>query len=300
MLLSICMPTYNRKNKAIEQAKTILQQIKDLDNIEFIISDNCSEDNTYEELLELTKNNYSNVKIVKQQTNLGLVGNVHYLFNQSRGKYVWFISDDDILLTGSIENIIRKISDDPCPFYLLNFKTTKDGIVSEQPYWNNSSPEECFKSNWGGFGLVSAEIMEKKTFVKIFELTKDKHNLCHPVVYSLYGIFIQKGKILVDDIFLYYGVGPTSWDKYKLEVGSIYNFEAIDHISTLLTKKEKSKLLKIIISNDSIKGCCLKYLIKRHDYKFLQRLYDDNLIIILLIFGMKLFVKKINKLFFIK
>ncbi len=291
MFLSICMPTFNRKEKALKQAANIIGQLNDVEDVEFIVSDNCSTDGTYEALRELCASN-TKVKIVRQNKNLGLVGNVHYLFNNSIGRYIWFISDDDTILNDSVSKVMVRISRDKKPYYLLNFKTEFNKEISKDPFWVSKDPKECFKNNWGGFGLVSAEILEKDCFKKVFELTKNNYNLCHPVIYSLYGIFIMGGEIITDDIFLYYSVGPTSWNKYKLEVGSVYNFESVDHIAPLITKDERKFLLNILISNDYIKKCCALYIFKKRDYKFIRYLLKEGLLTKVIANLLKIVIKK--------
>lgn len=287
MLLSICMPTYNRKEKAINQVSCILSQIKYLDDVEFLVSDNCSTDGSYETFIQ-NFNNCRKVRFFRQDENLGLIGNVNFLFKQSFGKYIWFISDDDIILPNSVSKIVKKISESTKPYFLLNFKTESGGVINNRPYWTRGlTSEDCFKYKWGGFGLLSAELMEKECFNNIFNLTQHHYNLCLPVIYSLYGIFLKGGEIVTDDIFLIYHTGPTSWDKYKLEVDSIFNFEAVDQISSLITKKERKSLLNIIISNDDIKDGCIRYILKRKDQKFTFYLLREGLLPILLVYGLK-------------
>lgn len=233
ILLSICLPTYNRKNKAKDQINRILPQIINHPNIEFIVSDNCSSDGSYLSFMELFQD--APIKIFRQNENLGLVGNLHFLFNEAKGKYVWFISDDDIVFENTVNKILKLLEHSSKPFYLLNFKVESNGKPDIFAYWQaGCSPKDCFKQNWGGFGLLSAQILKKEIFEELFNHTKKTYNLCHPVAYALYGIFLKGGEMITSDIFLLYHSGPSSWVTYSLEVGSIYNFEAIEHISSLI------------------------------------------------------------------
>lgn len=70
-MLSICIPTFNRKNKLKEMLDEILDEAKKL-NIKIIVSDNCSSDGT-QDYLESVKESYSNVKIILNSENMGLI-----------------------------------------------------------------------------------------------------------------------------------------------------------------------------------------------------------------------------------
>ena len=71
-LVSILIPTYNRKDKVVNAINSALNQT--YKNIEIIVSDNCSSDGTLEHLNKLYKN-INNVKIYGNSTNLGPVIN---------------------------------------------------------------------------------------------------------------------------------------------------------------------------------------------------------------------------------
>jgi glycosyltransferase involved in cell wall biosynthesis len=54
MKISICIPQYNRIKFLISSLQTISEQ--DYDNIEIVISDDCSSDDTVEQIAILKKN----------------------------------------------------------------------------------------------------------------------------------------------------------------------------------------------------------------------------------------------------
>ena len=110
MLLSICMPTYNRKERALAQAINIISQIQTIDNnneIEFIISDNASTDYTNQYLIDNISIIPSFVKIIRQDKNSSADRKiVNFLFNfLLKGEYVWIIGDDDLLNEGAVKSL---------------------------------------------------------------------------------------------------------------------------------------------------------------------------------------------------
>src|SRR5687768_16564451 len=73
--VSIGMPTYNSGGKIKEALFSICRQ--EYGNIEVIISDNCSTDNTEELCVEMSRN-YFPVKYFRQVKNIGMVENFKF------------------------------------------------------------------------------------------------------------------------------------------------------------------------------------------------------------------------------
>lgn len=110
MLLSICIPTYNRCGKVLSLLRFIVEEVKSFstEEVEIIVSDNCSTDNTQAVLNEYVQDkgiiNYN-----RNSENLGLIGNLHRLVELAHGQYVWFMGDDDIYYQGVAGQVISKL-----------------------------------------------------------------------------------------------------------------------------------------------------------------------------------------------
>ena len=91
-LVSIIMSVYNEENRVVKCVNSILNQ--DYKNFEFLIADDCSEDNTFEVLNELS-NVDSRIKIFKNKSNLGLTKNLNILINKSSGEFIARQDADD-------------------------------------------------------------------------------------------------------------------------------------------------------------------------------------------------------------
>lgn len=89
-LVSVIITTYNRSHKIDNCIKGILKQV--YKNLEIIIVDDCSTDNTE----EFIKNNYKDkVKYIRHNFNQGVQFASNTGFKHAKGKYVAFIGDDD-------------------------------------------------------------------------------------------------------------------------------------------------------------------------------------------------------------
>ena len=104
-ILSLCIPTYNRKEKLVRLVNGVLANLESAaGNIEICISDNASTDGTGEFLNELISN--KNIKMLKHSVNKGFDHNYISVFAMATGKYVWIMGDDDTIMENGLEKIL--------------------------------------------------------------------------------------------------------------------------------------------------------------------------------------------------
>ncbi len=127
-ILTIAIPTYNRLEYLKAATERIIKFWKRNPNIEFIISDNASTDGTEEYILTIQKK-FPEIAYYKNETNLGFDGNFLNCFKKANGKYVWLVSDDDILLDGAIESILSALSYNPICVHLNSAR-----LIQEHPF----------------------------------------------------------------------------------------------------------------------------------------------------------------------
>jgi glycosyltransferase involved in cell wall biosynthesis len=98
-LVSIGMPTYNRANSYLKQAlKSAIDQT--YQNIEIIVSDNCSEDNTEAVVMGFHD---PRIRYYKQKENIGALGNSNFCLKQAQGAYFLRLFDDDMIDNDFVE-----------------------------------------------------------------------------------------------------------------------------------------------------------------------------------------------------
>lgn len=110
-LLTIAIPTFNRATILDQALSNILPQIKNYKGqIEFIISDNASKDNT-QEVIKKHQEIFLDVNIITnlQLYNTGYFGNFKKCKELSSGEYFWLLSDNEHLSEGVIDFIITTI-----------------------------------------------------------------------------------------------------------------------------------------------------------------------------------------------
>lgn len=121
--VAIVIPTFNRKwdvQKAIDSA---LNQT--YENLEILVSDNKSSDDSYEYLLEKYGFN-KKLKIHQQQVNIGPIRNWEYCINSVDSDFIKILWSDDELLPNTIESCLAKIEADVafafCPATIVTDK----------------------------------------------------------------------------------------------------------------------------------------------------------------------------------
>jgi glycosyltransferase involved in cell wall biosynthesis len=112
--LSVCIPTYNRVNYLQKCLRSVLPQITD--DVEVIVQDNASTDDTWKFLAALA---HTGVHVARNATNIGLVGNFIEVVRRARGTYIYVLTDDDYLLIDGLRDTIDFAKSSNC----LAFKT---------------------------------------------------------------------------------------------------------------------------------------------------------------------------------
>ncbi len=108
-LVTIGIPTYNRAEIFLPQAlESAMAQT--YDNLEIIVSDNCSSDHT-----ETLVREYADprIKYVKQNVPLKPLQNSNFCLNQANGEYFLQLHDDDLIDQDFIESCMRVEQDSP-------------------------------------------------------------------------------------------------------------------------------------------------------------------------------------------
>jgi glycosyltransferase involved in cell wall biosynthesis len=107
-LVSVIIPTYNRPEYLKQAIASAVKQT--YTNIEIIVSDNCSEENT-QAIVESFGD--SRIKFWRQRTNVGMFANQMHAFKIAQGKYVASLHDDDMWNEDFLEKLIPPLEANP-------------------------------------------------------------------------------------------------------------------------------------------------------------------------------------------
>lgn len=138
-LVSLIITSYNRESMIAKAIESALEQ--DYPNLEIIISDNCSTDNTDTIIKRYT--NDPRIRYTRNETNIGMLPNYRKAtYELSSGSYVTYVSSDDYLtdksfITDAVQ-LALKYGDAALIYGRMAVDSTTNGVfweMPEQPYF---------------------------------------------------------------------------------------------------------------------------------------------------------------------
>lgn len=217
MLLSICIPTFNREDKVIKQIEFILKEVKGKYNdVEVIVRDNASTQGVFERIKSRFQN--EDIYIYQNDINIGLVGNLKCLNKDASGKYVWFVGDDDHLHQGIVGKVYGKLN---CGKGLIFINHRAVNLKGEIVLKSAFRPDvhktiyQVFRFSGTTMMFIAACVYQKECLNEIFD--KENTRLSLPLLASFY-CYENGGIELVNDILIDNVWGDTSWSDSASEV----------------------------------------------------------------------------------
>ena len=147
MILSICIPNYNRK-KCLHNCLNSIFISKQLSKISFevCISDNDSKENIEDIILEYSK--YLNIKFKKNHKNLGLGRNIIECVSLATGEFVWILGNDDLIFPNTLSELEKLLGENSeLDFFFINSFNLKSSDVFKypQPFDTKNLPKNMKK-----------------------------------------------------------------------------------------------------------------------------------------------------------
>lgn len=112
ILLTVAIPTYNRAWILPRTLNSVINQLHPKHQVEIIVSDNASTDNT-QEIVETYRRKCKDIQYYCNDSNIGADRNFLNCLRYARGKFVLLLGSDDIMLDGALEHICRFLRENP-------------------------------------------------------------------------------------------------------------------------------------------------------------------------------------------
>ncbi len=142
-ILSICVPTYNRRPMLERNINFHIEAFRRLGiPFEMVIVDDRSSDGTHEYLESLS--GIPEISHYRRVKNSGFLSNYGFAMQRARGKYALFLGDDDLLIPEKVVEYLRLFEQDPdlgmiqAPWMLVN---ERDGGRDMQPFYHIPGPQ---------------------------------------------------------------------------------------------------------------------------------------------------------------
>ena len=168
MLLSICLPTFNRLPYLKELLAALLPQVKSLPHgdVEVLVSDNKSTDGTADFCVTL---DYSSFRFWSNTENIGGDRNFLKCIREARGEYVWLIGDDDILPDRAVERVVQFLKTYNPALLISADINGVDGLIYENYRTALTALPEDFAIR---HTLISANVFKRECFDMPFATSK--------------------------------------------------------------------------------------------------------------------------------
>lgn len=112
ILLSICVPTYNRKFLLERNVSFHLKSFRELGiSFEIVVVDDCSTDDTAAYMKSLAYE--PEISAFRRASNSGFVSNYAFAMRRAKGRYAVFLGDDDLLIPEKVVEYLRVMEADP-------------------------------------------------------------------------------------------------------------------------------------------------------------------------------------------
>lgn len=141
-LVSVIVVTYNSDSYIIDTLESIKKQ--SYDNIELVVTDDASKDQTVTYVKKWMKNNkheFKNVKLICAKQNTGIVQNCNRGVMNSSGEFIKLVGGDDKLLENCIEDNVKFMSENDFSIVLSRYSYIGNrSMINEM--------EKSFKRNY--------------------------------------------------------------------------------------------------------------------------------------------------------
>lgn len=176
--LSICIPTFNRAAYLVTLLDHLEEVLASLPfETEIIVSDNASTDNTLE-ILEKAQSRLP-LRVLRQDTNLGAIANIHAAICAANGTYVVYLGDDDRLKPVALQTAISSLDGNPnaaalyAPWQILDLVTNE---VTAQFY---TQPQDVTIPQ-GNYARLLEHVADHSIYSEICILRRSVFRTLHP------------------------------------------------------------------------------------------------------------------------
>lgn len=239
--LSICIPTYNRSNYLKNTIESIIFQpeFQNSDEVEIVVSDNCSSDDTSEIMKYFVELYPEKIKYSRNTENI-LDKNYEKVLSLGSGQILKLNNDTLHFKSGSLGKILSIVKDciekNQIPFFLNGqINSIKESqIFTSVPQFLNRVSYWC---TWiAGFSISKKELDNMTDFSRYADLMLTQVDV-------LFRLLENKNKILVVPQELFTAITPSIKGGYNLFEIFLTNYFKI--LSPYFITEEKKKILQI-------------------------------------------------------
>lgn len=250
--VSVVMITYGHELYIQQAIEGVLMQKVDFE-VELIIANDCSPDNTYEVVHSVvsTHPNAAWVSYTRHEKNLGMMKNFIWALSQAKGKYIALCEGDDYWTDPlKLQKQVDFMEANENITFCFHGSETMDEYNEKSIFYRSNKfkdrkivPKENFIAKGGGSFATASSFFKK-------EMIKDIPNYFDS---SLIGdlplalLAISKGEIgyLKDNMSVYRLMSSSSWSKNRNNEQKMKNNENVRNVIEIFHKETDYKFIRI-------------------------------------------------------
>lgn len=202
-LVSIIIPCFNQEKYITDAIMSAEKQT--YKDIEIVFIDDCSTDGSLEVVNDLKKK-YTNIVVLKNESNLGVVDSRNKAIDFAKGFYILPLDGDDTIEPTYIEDAVNVFEEKPDVGFVY-CKARKFGAVNED--WN--LPKFNKESFIFGNCIVNSSLFRKSDFIKLGKYKSYMYSWTED--YDLWMSFVEAG-------LLPYRIDKVLYNHREFENGS--------------------------------------------------------------------------------
>lgn len=235
--VSVITPVYNSARfiaSTVESAAT--QTYKD---IEIVLVDDCSKDNSAEIIAELQEK-YPNIVYHKQEKNQGAAVARNTALNLANGRYVAFLDSDDLWFPNKIERQLALMQKENCPFCYaaIDFMDEEGNIIKSK----RSIKETCdYKYLLHNTIIATSTVVVDRDVMGDFQMPLRRGGQD----YATWLMLLRNGVVAkgINDVLSHYRISSNSLSSNK--------WKSIKQVWEIQTQNEKINRV-----NAALNVCC--------------------------------------------
>jgi abequosyltransferase len=261
-LLSICIPTANRKIELNKQLLAIQSQVKKIDSglVEVVIGDNT---NHKDHFIDLKVFQNLNIKYIKNDGDIGYAKNINSILKNSNGKYCWLLSDDDYIFDNALEVVIDNLTKQINANYITfecggtyGGKLFKDKMyfkgIKQTTYFKNGN--DFLEKYWISIIFISINIFNRERVISHIDKYKLFDDINEVYQNSLIGItFVAKngGVLVIDKTLLNDNYGNKVYAPENINNAAVVSYHKllIQLMSFNISKRLLNEMSRELLGN---------------------------------------------------
>ena len=162
-LISIITPSYNSSRFILDTYKSIQSQT--YENWEWLITDDCSTDNSYSLMVEISRRD-KRVKLHRNKKNLGAALSRNSSISRAEGEFLAFIDSDDLWNKNKLKKQFNFMLEKDAAITFTPFKIISEAGIDSNKIIDNAAPDSISYSDLlfkrATFGCSTVMVNRKK------------------------------------------------------------------------------------------------------------------------------------------